>query len=83
MVISFARIIIGLDSQMNKLSLVIKLSLKIGMGIDNRVTGLSIEQIQLNYCSFDLLSFKLIKIIIAVYTEPMTVLRNIQYLRIL
>ena len=53
------------------------------MGIDNRVTGLSIEQIQLNYCSFDLLSFKRIKIIIAVYTEPMTVLRNIQYLRIL
>ena len=41
-VMSFARNIIGLDRWMN-VSLVIKLSLKIGMGMDNPVTGLTIK----------------------------------------
>ena len=47
------------------ISLIIKFSLKIGMEIDNPVTGLTIKQIQPNYCNFDLLSFKLSKMIIA------------------
>ena len=42
-VISFARKIIGLDSYMNKFSLATKFSLKIGMGMDNPVTGLTIK----------------------------------------
>ena len=41
-VISFARNIIGLDRWKN-ISLVIKFSLKIGMEMDNPVTGLTIK----------------------------------------
>ena len=48
------------------ISLLIKFSLKIGMGIDNPVIGLTIKQIKPNYCNFDLLSFKLSKMIIVV-----------------
>ena len=36
------------------------------MGMDNPVTGLTIEYIQVNYSNFDLLSFKLSKMIIVV-----------------
>ena len=39
---SFARDIIGLDRWIN-ISLVIKFSLEIDMGMDNRVTGLTIK----------------------------------------
>ena len=45
-VMSFARNIIGLDRLMNKyyfVSLVIKFSRKIGMGMDNPATGLTIK----------------------------------------
>ena len=42
-VLSCARKIIGLDSYMNKFSLLTKFSLKIGMGMDNPVTGLAIK----------------------------------------
>ena len=45
--------IIGLDRWIN-ISLKIKFSLKIGMGMDNSVTGLTIKQTQANYCNFDL-----------------------------
>ena len=41
-VLSFARNVIGLDSYMN-ISLVIKFSLKIGMEMDNPVTGSTIK----------------------------------------
>ena len=36
------------------------------MGIDNLVTGLTIKEIQPNYCKFDIFSFKLSKRIIVV-----------------
>ena len=44
-VISFARNIIRLDSQINdiNISLVITLSVEIGIGMDNSVTGLTIK----------------------------------------
>ena len=42
-VMSYARNTIGSDSQMNKYQLVIKFSLKIGMVMDNPVTGLTIK----------------------------------------
>ena len=42
-VMNFARNIICLDSQINNINLVIKLSLKIGMEIDNLVTSLTIK----------------------------------------
>ena len=48
------------------ISLVTKLSLKIGIGMDNPVTGLNIKYIQPNYCNLDHLFFKLSKIIIVV-----------------
>ena len=41
-VMNFPRNIIGLDRWIN-ISLVIKFSLKIGMGMDNPVTGLTIK----------------------------------------
>ena len=42
LVVSFARNIVGLDRWIN-ISLVIKFSLKIGIGIDNPVTCLTIK----------------------------------------
>ena len=42
-VISFVRNIIGLDSWWKNISLVKKFSLKIGMGMDNTATCLTIE----------------------------------------
>ena len=66
-VMSFASNIIGLDRWIY-ISLVIKFSLKIGMGMDNPETGLTIKYIQPDYCNFDLLSFKLSNMIIVVDT---------------
>ena len=42
-VMRFARNIKGLDSQKNKYQFAIKFSLKIGMGMDNPVTDLTIK----------------------------------------
>ena len=42
-VMSFVRNITGLDSQKNKYQFLIKFSLKIGMGMDNPVTDLTIK----------------------------------------
>ena len=85
-VMSFASNIIGLDRWIY-ISLVIKFSLKIGMGMDNPVTGLTIKWLQRNYCNFAFLSFKLSKMIIVLlnlwWSWMMIASRNIQYFRML
>ena len=50
----FAWNIIGLDRSMNKSQFSNKFQSSIGMGMDNPVTGLTIKQLQPDYCNFDL-----------------------------